>query len=77
MNGCFLRQLLRVLSSLLHPLVLEKGNSRTHELNMDNLPLLKEVPQNLGAKVLIRALTKTTQMHFWGRLCGATEKPAA
>jgi len=44
---------------------------------MDNLPLLKEVPQNLGAKVLIRALTKTTQMHFWGRLCGATEKPAA
>ncbi len=30
------------------------GKSRTHELNMDNLPPLKEVPQNLRTKVLIR-----------------------
>ena len=75
MNGCFLRQLLRVLSSLLHPLVLEKGNSRTHKLNTDNLPLLKEVPQNLRAKVrvLIRAITKTTHA-LLGETLGCNRK---
>lgn len=73
MNGCFLRQLLRALSSLLHPLVLEKGYSRTHELNMDKLTPLKEVPQNLRAKVLIRAITKTTHA-LLGETLGCNRK---